>query len=115
MFFEQDFTASQPAVLSVSELNDRVSQCLQVNFPPLWVAGEVRGFTRAASGHWYFTLKDAGGELSCAMFAGNNRRVGFVPKTGDHLEVHGQVSIYRARGSYQMVVDGMRQAGLGAL
>ena len=115
MFFEQDFNPSQTAVLSVSELNDRVSQCLQVNFPPLWVAGEVRGFTRAASGHWYFTLKDAGGELSCAMFAGSNRRVGFVPKTGDHLEVHGQVSIYRARGSYQMVVDGMRQAGLGAL
>ena len=114
MFFEQN-TQSSSFVWTVSELNDQVSHCLQANFPPLWVGGEVRGFTRAASGHWYFTLKDANGELSCAMFAGQNRRVGFIPKTGDHLEVHGQVSVYRARGSYQMVVDAVRQAGMGAL
>ena len=115
MFFEQDLQPARSPVWSVSELNDRVSQCLQMNFPPLWVAGEVRGFTRAASGHWYFTLKDASAELSCAMFAGSNRRVDFLPKTGDHLEVHGQVSVYRARGSYQMVVDAVRQAGVGTL
>lgn len=115
MFFEQDSQPVRSPVWTVSELNEQVSQCLQINFPPLWVAGEVRGFTRAASGHWYFTLKDASAELSCAMFAGNNRRLGFIPKTGDHLEVHGQVSIYRARGSYQMVVDAARQAGLGTL
>ena len=110
MFFEQNTSLSSSSVRTVSQLNDEVSRSLQINFPPLWVGGEVRGFTRAASGHWYFTLKDATGELSCAMFAGNNRRVGFIPKTGDHLEVHGQVSIYRARGSYQMVVDAVRQA-----
>ena len=115
MFFEQNTSLSSSSVWTVSQLNDEVSRSLQMNFPPLWVGGEVRGFTRAASGHWYFTLKDATGELSCAMFAGNNRRVGFIPKTGDHLEVHGQVSIYRARGSYQMVVDAVRQAGLGTL
>ena len=115
MFLEQSAPLSSSFVWTVSQLNDEVSRCLQVNFPPLWVGGEVRDFTRAASGHWYFTLKDATGELSCAMFAGSNRRVGFIPKTGDHLEVHGQVSVYRARGSYQMVVDSVRQAGLGEL
>ena len=115
MYSQSDFHNPENVVWTVSELNDRVSQTLFTNFPPLWVAGEVRGFTRAASGHWYFTLKDATGELACAMFAGQNRKVGFMPKTGDHLEVHGQVSIYRARGSYQMVVDSVRQAGLGQL
>ena len=115
MYNQSDFHNPENVVWTVSELNDRVSQTLFTHFPPLWVAGEVRGFTRAASGHWYFTLKDATGELACAMFAGHNRKVGFLPKTGDHLEVHGQVSIYRARGSYQMVVDSVRQAGLGQL
>lgn len=115
MYFQQENSFRSETVWTVSELNDCVSQCLQVNFPPLWVSGEVRGFTRAASGHWYFTLKDETGELSCAMFAGNNRRMNFVPKTGDHLEVHGQVCVYRARGSYQMVVDSVRRAGLGQL
>ena len=115
MYFQQENSFRSETVWTVSELNDCVSQCLQVNFPPLWVSGEVRGFTRAASGHWYFTLKDETGELSCAMFAGNNRRMNFVPKTGDHLEVHGQVSVYRTRGSYQMVVDSVRRAGLGQL
>lgn len=115
MYFQQENSFRSETVWTVSELNDCVSQCLQVNFPPLRVSGEVRGFTRAASGHWYFTLKDETGELSCAMFAGNNRRMNFVPKTGDHLEVHGQVCVYRARGSYQMVVDSVRRAGLGQL
>lgn len=111
----QDFSFSSPGVISVSELNDRVARCLQVNFAPLWVAGEIRGFTRAASGHWYFTLKDRASEVSCAMFAGDNRRVRFMPKTGDRVQVHGQVSIYRPRGSYQLVVDAMQPAGLGEL
>ncbi len=109
------FNESSNRIISVSELNDRVSQCLQQNFPPLWVSGEIRGLTRAASGHWYFTLKDKVAELSCAMFAGDNRRVAFVPKTGDKVEVYGQVSIYKARGTYQLVVSSMRQAGMGEL
>lgn len=69
----------------------------------------------ATSGHWYFTLKDEFSEVSCAMFAGANRRVGFRPKTGDHVEVRGRVSLYAPRGSYQLVVDAMRHEGLGAL
>ena len=70
---------------------------------------------QAASGHWYFTLKDEGAEVRCAMFAGHNRRLGFSPKTGDKVEVRARVSLYQPRGDYQLVVDGMRRAGLGNL
>lgn len=106
---------SMPTIWTVSELNRSVARCLEANFPSLWVKGEIRGLTIATSGHWYFTLKDEFSEVSCAMFAGANRRVGFRPKTGDHVEVRGRVSLYAPRGSYQLVVDAMRHEGLGAL
>ena len=106
---------STPTIWTVSELNRSVARCLEANFPSLWVKGEIRGLTMATSGHWYFTLKDEFSEVSCAMFAGANRRVGFRPKTGDHVEVRGRVSLYAPRGSYQLVVDAMRHEGLGAL
>lgn len=106
---------STPTIWTVSELNRSVARCLETNFPSLWVKGEIRGLTMATSGHWYFTLKDEFSEVSCAMFAGANRRVGFRPKTGDHVEVRGRVSLYAPRGSYQLVVDAMRHEGLGAL
>ena len=106
---------STPTIWTVSELNRSVARCLEANFPSLWVKGEIRGLTMATSGHWYFTLKDEFSEVSCAMFAGANRRVGFRPKTGDHVEVRGRVSLYAPRGSYQLIVDAMRHEGLGAL
>lgn len=106
---------STPTIWTVSELNRSVARCLEANFPSLWVKGEIRGLTMATSAHWYFTLKDEFSEVSCAMFAGANRRVGFRPKTGDHVEVRGRVSLYAPRGSYQLVVDAMRHEGLGAL
>ena len=105
----------EPAVISVTALNRRVAQMLQSGFGSMWVRGEIRGFMQAASGHWYFTLKDEGAEVRCAMFAGSNRRLGFYPKTGDKVEVRARVSLYQPRGEYQLVVDGMRQAGLGNL
>lgn len=105
----------ESSVISVSALNRRVALMLQNGFPSLWVRGEIRGFMQAASGHWYFTLKDEAAEVRCAMFAGANRRLNFYPKTGDKVEVHARVSLYQPRGEYQLVVDGMRQAGLGNL
>ena len=107
--------AQEPAVLTVTALNRRVAQLLQSEFGSIWVRGEIRGFMQAASGHWYFTLKDEGAEVRCAMFAGSNRRLGFYPKTGDKVEVRARVSLYQPRGDYQLVVDGMRRAGLGNL
>ena len=110
-----DAPAFEPTVLSVTALNRRVAQLLQSEFGSIWVRGEIRGFMQAASGHWYFTLKDEGAEVRCAMFAGSNRRLGFYPKTGDKVEVRARVSLYQPRGDYQLVVEGMRRAGLGNL
>lgn len=106
---------SKERVVSVSELNALVAHCIETRVPALWVSGEVRGFTRAASGHWYFTLKDRNSEITCAMFRGANYRVNFVPKIGDHLEVFGRVTIYHPRGTYQLIAEAMRYAGQGSL
>lgn len=116
MFYQEQVHSFAPnPIWTVTDLNRAVSSCLEANFPPCWVKGEIRGLTMAASGHWYFTLKDEHSEISCAMFAGANRRVTFRPKTGDRVEVRGRVSIYAPRGSYQLVVDAMRHEGLGEL
>lgn len=106
---------SKEPVVSVSELNALVAHCIETRVPALWVSGEVRGFTRAASGHWYFTLKDRNSEITCAMFRGANYRVNFVPKIGDYLEVFGRVTIYQPRGTYQLIAEAMRYAGQGSL
>lgn len=108
-------TAPTGAPITVSMLTQRVASILSGALPMVWVSGEIRGFTRAASGHWYFTLKDERAEVRCAMFAGANRRVGFAPKTGDKVVVRGKATLYQARGEFQLVVDAMREAGLGLL
>ena len=106
---------NESGIWTVTEVNRAVARCLEANFSSLWVKGEIRGLTMATSGHWYFTLKDEYSEINCAMFAGANRRVGFRPKNGDHVEVRGKLSIYAPRGSYQLIVDVIRHEGLGAL
>jgi exodeoxyribonuclease VII large subunit len=105
----------RPAVLSVSELNRQVAGLLEREVPPLWVRGEVSNMTRAASGHWYFTLKDASAQVRCVMFRGRNQAVGFVPREGDEVEVRALASLYQARGDFQLGVELMRRAGAGDL
>lgn len=102
-------------VISVSSLNQWVATLIDQSLPSMWVSGEVRNFVRAASGHWYFSLKDAGAEVRCAMFAGANRRLGFIPRNGDKVEVHAKAGLYQPRGDFQLVADSMRYAGLGQL
>ncbi|WP_085314505.1 exodeoxyribonuclease VII large subunit [Derxia lacustris] len=101
--------------LSVSELNSAVARCLERSFPLLSVSGEISNLTRAASGHWYFTLKDAAAQVRCAMFRGRAQFVDFSPRNGDAVELSAQVRLYEARGDYQLVVDAMRRAGSGGL
>lgn len=102
-------------ILSVSQLNASVAQCLTDAFGSVWVRGEVSNFTAASSGHWYFTLKDAGAAVRAVMFRSRAQSVGFVPKAGDRVEIRARVSLYEPRGDYQLQVDGMRRAGLGDL
>jgi exodeoxyribonuclease VII large subunit len=88
---------------------------LHSEFNPVGVLGEVSGYTRAFSGHCYFSLKDASGQLRCAMFRRVADTVGFALRDGDRVEVHGQLGVYDARGELQIVVEAVRQAGQGAL
>lgn len=102
-------------ILTVGQLNQAVGQLLERSIPVLWVRGEISNFTQAASGHWYFTLKDSRAAVRAVMFRGRAMAVGFVPRAGDRVEVHARVSLYEPRGDYQLQVDGMRRAGLGDL
>ncbi|MBS0309023.1 MAG: exodeoxyribonuclease VII large subunit [Proteobacteria bacterium] len=104
-----------PAVLTVSALNQAVARALERNFPLLWVAGEISNFTRAASGHWYFTLKDDAAQVRAVMFRGRAQHAGFTPKEGDRVEVRTLVTLYAPRGDYQLNVEAIRRAGMGNL
>jgi exodeoxyribonuclease VII large subunit len=102
-------------ILSVSELNRAVASLLERSIPPLWVAGEISNFTRAASGHWYFSLKDSGAQVRAVMFRGRAQGVGFVPREGDRVEVRALAGLYQPRGDFQLGVEQMRRAGAGDL
>jgi exodeoxyribonuclease VII large subunit len=102
-------------VLSVSELNRRARLALEKALPSCWVGGEISNLTRAASGHWYFTLKDAQAGVRCAMFRNRNQFVDWQPREGDKVEVRAQATLYEPRGDYQLIVEAMRRAGAGDL
>lgn len=101
--------------VTVSALNRAVAGLLARSFPLVRVRGEIANFTRAASGHWYFTLKDATAQVRCTMFRGRNALVDFVPREGDQVDVLAQVGLYEARGDYQLNLESMQRAGLGRL
>ena len=104
-----------PAVLSVSELNRRARQLLEGNFPLLWVSGEISNLTRAASGHVYFSLKDEAAQVRCVMFRSRAQLLPWRLENGQQVEVQVLVSLYEARGDFQLNVEAMRRAGLGQL
>ncbi len=108
-------SATRPEILTVSQLNQAVSRLLERSFPLAWIAGEISNFTRAASGHWYFTLKDAGAQVRAVMFRGRAQYVDFAPREGDKIEVRATVSLYAPRGDFQLNVETMRRAGVGNL
>ena len=102
-------------IISVSEINRRAKSILEENFPFVWIQGEVSNFFSAASGHWYFSLKDESSEIRCAMFTNKSHRITFEPKDGDHLVLNGTLSSFEGRGQYQIIVEHIELAGEGAL
>ncbi len=106
---------SNQNVYSVSQLNREAKRLLATHFMTVRVEGEISNFSSPSSGHWYFTLKDAQAQVRCAMFRGQQSRLGFRPSNGDLVIVDAQVSLYEPRGDYQLVVERMEQAGDGAL
>lgn len=107
--------AKLPRVWSVGALCRAIADALQARFNPVTVSGELVGFARAASGHCYFSLKDATGQLRCAMFKRAAVNLDFLPRDGEQVEVQGRLGIYEPRGDLQLIVDGMRRAGQGNL
>jgi len=107
--------SANDAVWTVSALNFEVKTMLSEGIGSLWIEGEVSNFVRPASGHWYFSLKDERAQCRAAMFKGRNSRMGFTPTNGQHVLVKAQVTLYEARGEYQLIVDHIEDAGVGEL
>ncbi len=99
----------------VSQLCRAVADALDARFNPVRVRGEVSGFSRATSGHCYFSLKDEGGQIRCAMFRRAAGLLDFSPRDGELVEVQGRLGVYEARGDLQLIVESMQRAGQGAL
>jgi exodeoxyribonuclease VII large subunit len=102
-------------ILSVGDLNRAIASSLQDQFDSVWVSGEVSNFKAYDSGHWYFSLKDEEGQIRCVMFRGKNAQVGFMPQSGDLVEVGASLGLYVPRGDVQLTVQIMRRAGMGGL
>jgi len=107
--------ATQPRVWPVGALCRAIADALESRFNPVAVAGEITGFSRAASGHCYFSLKDASGQLRCAMFRRAASLLDFVPRDGEKVEVRGRLGVYEPRGELQLIVESLTRAGQGSL
>jgi exodeoxyribonuclease VII large subunit len=113
-------SASLPArpdrdIYSVSRLNREVRVLLERGFGTLWLEAEISNFARPSSGHWYFSLKDATAQVRCAMFRQRNMLCPFTPRDGQKVLVRARIGLYEPRGEFQLIVDHMEDAGLGAL
>ncbi len=106
---------SRPDPLSVSALTARIKELLEEQVGEVSVAGEISNFRRQASGHCYFTLKDEGSQIPCALFKGSAARLGLQPGDGVKVVAHGEVSVYEPRGAYQLIVRGLEPLGKGDL
>lgn len=104
-----------PRVWEVGALCRAIADALEARFNPVAVRGEISGFSRASSGHCYFSLKDASGQLRCAMFRRAASLLDFSPRDGELVELRGRLGVYEARGDLQFVVESMQRAGQGAL
>ena len=107
--------ASVARIVPIGDLVRRVAALLERSFPPSWVSGELSNLTRAASGHWYFSMKDRDAQVRCVMFRNRNQHVDWVPRDGDRVEARVLPGLYAARGEFQLQVEQMRRAGAGVL
>ncbi len=102
-------------VYTPSRLNREVRLLLEHGMPVVWIEAELSNFSRPASGHWYFTLKDRDAQVRCAMFRQRNSLVRFTPAEGKLVLARARVGLYEPRGEFQLVVEHMEDAGVGAL
>src|ERR1700727_2613533 len=108
-------TAANRDIYSVSRLNREVRVLLERGFGSLWLEAEISNFAKPSSGHWYFSLKDAGAQVRCCMFRQRNLLCVFAPRDGQKVLVRARIGLYEPRGEYQLVIDHMEDSGQGAL
>ncbi|MFA5111530.1 MAG: exodeoxyribonuclease VII large subunit [Desulfobaccales bacterium] len=104
-----------PHIYTVSALTREIRDRLETYFSLVWVSGEVSNLRQPLSGHFYFTLKDAGAQLKAVLFKGNHQHMRFKPQEGSQILCRGRLTVYEPRGEYQLVVDYLEPLGLGAL
>jgi len=104
-----------PDIYSVSRLNSEVRLTLELQFQQIWLQAEISNFVAAASGHWYFTLKDQAAQVKVAMFKTTNKRSSFRPQNGQQVLVRARISVYEPRGEYQLIAEFIESAGAGLL
>jgi len=102
-------------IYTISQLNGEVRLLLERGLSVVWVEGELSNLSQPSSGHWYFSLKDRAAQIRCAMFRQRNIAVAFQPRSGQQVLARGRVSVYEARGDYQLLVEHLEEAGIGAL
>ena len=107
--------SASPTVWSVGALCRAVADALEARFNPVTVRGEITGFSRAASGHCYFSIKDTVGQIRCAMFRRAASSLAFSPCDGELVELRGRLGVYEQRGDLQLIVESLQRAGQGAL
>lgn len=111
----QQHADTERVIYSITQLNQEVRSLLELHFPPVWVEGEVSNLRAPGAGHVYFTLKDTGAQLRCALFRMRNAALTFKLKDGMHVLARGRLSLYEERGDFQLIVDTMEEAGDGQL
>jgi len=105
----------QPQVYSVSGLTQDIRAIMEAAFGSVWVEGEISNFRTVASGHSYFVLKDGKAQIRCVLFKGHRAGIKFQPEDGDQVLMFGRISVYDARGEYQIIAESLEPRGLGAL
>ncbi len=115
MFNQSPSSSDSRDIYTVSRLNREVRTVLENAFPLLWIEAELSNFSRPASGHWYFSLKDEAAQVRCAMFRNKNMLVKVLPENGKQVLVRARVGLYEPRGDFQLIIEHMEEAGDGAL
>lgn len=113
--FNSLFDEVERRPLTVSELTESVRKAMEARFASVWVEGEISNFKAHSSGHWYFTIKDENAQLRAKCFRSANSRIRFRPTDGLHVRARGRLSVYEARGEYEMIVEALDPVGAGAL
>jgi len=113
--FASLFDETERRPLTVSELTESVRKAIEARFASVWVEGEISNFKAHSSGHWYFTIKDEGAQLRAKCFRSANSRIRFRPTDGLHVRARGRLTVYEARGEYELIVEALDPVGAGAL